>query len=71
MTRMLGCGTQRELDLGHYPSTYCKALGGIAVVRMLLHVLADSLCFYRKCWMCTFNDAVMWDIDMGLNKQEV
>lgn len=50
---MLGCGAQRELDLGHCPSPYCKAPGAVAVVRMLLHVLANSLCFYRKCWMCT------------------
>lgn len=38
---MLWYGAQRELDLGHRPSPYCKALGAIAVVRMLLHVLAD------------------------------
>lgn len=30
-----------------------------------------ALCFYRKCWMCTFSNVVMWDIDMGLKKQEV
>lgn len=47
-TRMLGCRAQRELDLGHYPSTYCKVIEGVGVIRMLLHESWLTFHAFRK-----------------------
>lgn len=69
---MLGWRAGKETDLGHYPSTYCKATEGIAGVLTLLHeAWLTSQAFTKSVGCAVLAIAVMWDIDMGLKRKEV
>lgn len=58
VTGMLGCKAQKEMYLGHCPSTYCKAARSIAVMLTLLHVSWLTHLAFTTSTVCAVLD--MW-----------